>query len=106
MNRALCEYVVQGVDTTIPFGILVMNNKTYQKGDISTAFISEEMPDLAASLGQPDDVITQSALAAALIDFEGQLKQVAAPDGDGKKKSTTSSWKLSGRIDNLKKGLV
>lgn len=109
MNRALSEYIVSGVDTTIPFGKLVMNNETYKKGNLSTAFIPEEMPDLAAALHPPEDQTIRSATAAALVDFEGQLRQVAIPDGTnrkGKKKNAINSWKLSGRIANLKKGLV
>lgn len=41
MRRALEEIVIEGIPTTIPFHIKIMNNKKFIKGDISTNFIDE-----------------------------------------------------------------
>ncbi len=41
MKRALEEIVIEGVQTTIPFHLEVMNNEKFIKGDISTKFIEE-----------------------------------------------------------------
>jgi acetyl-CoA carboxylase biotin carboxylase subunit len=41
MKRALTEYVVTGVKTTIPFHIRVMNNRHFIKGDFDTNFIDK-----------------------------------------------------------------
>lgn len=45
MERALSEYVIEGVKTTITFHQRVMHTETYQKGNATTAFI-EQMGDL------------------------------------------------------------
>ncbi len=42
MKRALGEYIIEGVDTTIPFHLEVLNNKAFNKGKVSTKFIEEE----------------------------------------------------------------
>lgn len=41
MRRALAEYVITGVKTTIPFHIRVMNNKHFIDGDFETNFIDK-----------------------------------------------------------------
>ncbi len=41
MRRALEELVIEGIPTTIPFHIKVMNNEKFIAGDISTNFIEE-----------------------------------------------------------------
>uniref|UniRef100_A0A7C6EMK1 Biotin carboxylase n=1 Tax=candidate division WOR-3 bacterium TaxID=2052148 RepID=A0A7C6EMK1_UNCW3 len=41
MKRALEELVIEGISTTIPFHLEVMNNEKFVAGDISTKFIEE-----------------------------------------------------------------
>ena len=41
MNRALDEYIIEGVKTTIPFHRWVMNNPIFRGGDFGTNFIDE-----------------------------------------------------------------
>lgn len=42
MERALAEYKIEGVKTTIPFHLKVLKNKNYRKGNVTTAFIEKE----------------------------------------------------------------
>ena len=39
MKRALEEYIIEGVKTTIPFHLAVLNNKDFIKGNVTTSFI-------------------------------------------------------------------
>ncbi|MDR3258267.1 MAG: acetyl-CoA carboxylase biotin carboxylase subunit [Fusobacteriaceae bacterium] len=41
MKRALREFIIEGIDTTIPFHLEVLDNKLYKDGKISTNFIAE-----------------------------------------------------------------
>lgn len=41
MNRALTEYVIEGVKTTIPFHQMVINDPHFQSGNYSTDFVEE-----------------------------------------------------------------
>lgn len=47
MERALSEYVIEGVKTTIPFHIQLLKNKKFREGDFTTKFLEDfelEMP--------------------------------------------------------------
>jgi len=45
MQRALEEFVVEGVSTTIPFHLKVMDNKVFQSGVFHTDFIEKNMSE-------------------------------------------------------------
>ena len=39
MERALSEYVIEGIKTTIPFHLQLMRNEDFRKGNFTTKFI-------------------------------------------------------------------
>lgn len=39
MKRALEEFIIEGIKTTIPFHLKVLNDADFQKGEYSTKFI-------------------------------------------------------------------
>ena len=41
MKRALEEFVIEGIETTIPFHIDLMNNKQFQAGNFTTKFLED-----------------------------------------------------------------
>lgn len=41
MHRALSEYVIEGVKTTIPFHIKLMENEQFKKGNFTTKFLED-----------------------------------------------------------------
>jgi acetyl-CoA carboxylase biotin carboxylase subunit len=41
MERALDEYVIDGIHTTIPFHQKVLKNEAFRRGDVNTKFIEE-----------------------------------------------------------------
>lgn len=41
MKRALDEFIIKGIDTTIPFHQLVMENEVFIKGDFNTNFLED-----------------------------------------------------------------
>ena len=45
MHRALTEFIVEGIHTTIPFHIELMKNEQFKSGDFNTGFLDDfEMP--------------------------------------------------------------
>jgi acetyl-CoA carboxylase biotin carboxylase subunit len=42
-RRALDEFIVVGIPTTIPFHQAVVENETFQRGDVYTDFVETEM---------------------------------------------------------------
>ncbi len=100
MARALNEYIVHGVDTTIPFNLLVMKNENFISGKLSTHFIDDEFPELAESLAHSDEDLEISAMAAAIIDYRRHSKITATAT---RQSTAKNAWKLSGRMSGLRK---
>lgn len=52
MNRALNEFIVVGVPTTIPFHKALMKNKNFQEAKLHTSFIEENKRELIVDIEQ------------------------------------------------------
>jgi acetyl-CoA carboxylase biotin carboxylase subunit len=89
MQRALKEFVVEGVPTTIPFHLLVLDNPFFRKGEVYTNFIQLHMSDepVAKQLdkigykkaGLPGGIVPQAPVAQAAPVKPGEVSpEVAA----------------------------
>lgn len=45
MQRSLKEFIIEGVPTTIPFHLLVLENEHFRKGDVYTNFIRKHVEE-------------------------------------------------------------
>jgi len=94
MKRALAEYVVTGVKTTIPFHIRVMNNRHFISGNFDTDFIDkvffkeEEARELANE---------EVALVTAAIQVFTEERKRAVAQQPGEAAGPVSMWKYSTR---------
>ena len=80
-RRALEEYRISGVETTIAFHQEIMTNASFLAGDLSTGFLGEEYPD-GRYATRSDDLCQCAAIAAAIDKFNRERKiTVAARDG-------------------------
>jgi acetyl-CoA carboxylase biotin carboxylase subunit len=59
MRRALLEYLIEGVDTTIPFHLRVMDDPRFQAGDIDTSFVETMGQERSRSAPEPAGVETR-----------------------------------------------
>jgi acetyl-CoA carboxylase biotin carboxylase subunit len=97
-TRALSEYIVNGIRTTIPFHERVMQNEHFLAGDYDSSFIDTKSEEHDAERGK---AYTDAALIAALIkvfrrDRERASQNLKAPvNGPG---GLVSAWKMSGRV--------
>ncbi|MDH6304096.1 acetyl-CoA carboxylase biotin carboxylase subunit [Parabacteroides sp. PF5-5] len=95
MVRALREYKILGIKTTIPFHLSVLHNKTFLKGNYDTTFIDTKFDKEELNRRQNSDP-TVAVIAAAIKHFEGE-KEAAA-------RATTvplvgeSLWKHYGKL--------
>jgi acetyl-CoA carboxylase biotin carboxylase subunit len=55
MLRALDEFEIEGVKTTIPFHEIVLNNPYFQKGEVYTNFIQERIFNDSGISGENSD---------------------------------------------------
>jgi acetyl-CoA carboxylase biotin carboxylase subunit len=93
MRRALVEYRVDGIETTIPFFRLIMEHPDFRAGRFDTGFIDRVLPELSmeAKGGHADAAIA----AAAIMAFE-ESQQVQLPE------ERESAWKRTGRVEGLR----
>ncbi|MFQ5603291.1 MAG: acetyl-CoA carboxylase biotin carboxylase subunit [bacterium] len=106
MIRALQEYEIYGVETSIPFCALVMNNDKFVRGEFDTHFIEKEFLRSADFSGQSDARDSRdeqiAVIAAAL--FENQFNNNAASMSSQTDDLPVSKWKMFGRQQQLQNG--
>ncbi|MFN7146187.1 MAG: acetyl-CoA carboxylase biotin carboxylase subunit [Myxococcota bacterium] len=88
--RALREYRVRGIRTSIPFFEAILRDEDFKRGDYSTGFLSAERMKKLTDASHNDRIAT---IAAAIAKLEADTKPVRAPAA-GK---AESAWKTSGR---------
>lgn len=97
MSRALSEYQINGITTTVEFHKKVIQNEKFQKGELSTNFIEEEIyPKL-----KEDKKINLEylAISAALADYLTSRKVETQYIQNG---VVESVWKRQARIAGLR----
>ncbi len=106
MRRALDEYTIGGIKTTLPFFREIVRDSEFIEGRLDTGFISrwQERRQINQSEHQPSGLAAESddlgerrdiALIAAALDYQHRVKanSVSAPTGS----QTVSRWKNAGR---------
>ena len=97
MRRALSEYVIRGIKTSIPFHQMVMQNPNFIAGEYDTTFIDR----ILGKIEYKKENYEIAAIAAVVSQFLQEKKAVA--------KETKSSepginpWKLAGRQSQLRR---
>ena len=94
LARAVAEYRVVGICTTLPFFAWVLEQPAFLAGNIDTGFIDEHLPD---SFGDPPaDVERVAAIAAAVGVYRARRARQAR---GGERGRGTSAWWRSGLAD-------
>ena len=91
MRRALPEYRVEGIKTTIPFFTFIMNNPDFQAGELRHRLHRPHPAGASISRIAPSDGATLDAAiaAAAILAFE-ESQNVQLPE------DTVSRWRRGG----------
>jgi acetyl-CoA carboxylase, biotin carboxylase subunit len=100
MRRALSEYVVGGIKTTIPFHQWLMDDADFQAGRLDTGFIERRYRPQGVP---PDQVAQDVAVIAAALDHRRSTKQTAPPPMSQGGDDGLSPWKLAGRVDLMRR---
>ena len=105
LKRALDEYEVSGITTTLPFFRDVVRDQEFVAGRLDTGFISRFNERCAtAKESGPSEEESDMAIIAAALQFvkQGRPKPAQAVS------STSSRWKMSGRAAalNARQGLI
>ena len=89
MRRALAEFRVVGISTTIPFCQFVLADSEFKAGRYTTHFVEERFT--TAPDGSSDRELTEAAIAAALSFTKGASGEAKALATNGR--AGTSRWK-------------
>jgi len=102
MRRALEEYRIGGIHTTIPFHQQVMDLTRFQGGQFDTSFV--DGPDGFRLADSPSrDLAKVAAIAAALLEHEKGQQAVILGTAAGSRARTVSPWKQAGRPGELRR---
>jgi acetyl-CoA carboxylase biotin carboxylase subunit len=96
MKRALMEYRVEGIDTTIPFFTFIMNHPDFAAAKFDTSFIDRILKEIDFGGGGARDSQLDAAIAAAAIMAFEESQNVRLPENGG------SAWKRAGRSEGLR----
>ena len=93
-RRALREYLIDGVATTIPFHKWIMEQEEFEKGNIHADFIDAKF--VGATPVEEEELLRAALISAALDVFERERKIYVPPANEGKARG--SAWKLYGKL--------
>ena len=86
MIRAIDEYEITGIETTLPFGKFVMQHKAFISGDFDTHFVGKYFkPEMLESKNQEEAEI--AAILATIL-----INQKTNKTNNQSVSSSTSSW--------------
>jgi acetyl/propionyl-CoA carboxylase alpha subunit len=102
MRRALAEYRIGGIHTTIPFHQQVMDSTRFQGGQFDTQFL--DGPDGFRMSATPSrDLGKVAAIAAALAEHERGQEAVVLGASSDPRGTHFSPWKQAGRGSGLRR---
>lgn len=101
MRRALAEYEVRGIKTTLPFFRWVLDDEDFVAGRFDTGFIDRK---LGARNGAPLQQASGDAqdLAAIAVALSLATSAAGAAVGEVRSSTTSSRWRDLARLDSLR----
>jgi acetyl/propionyl-CoA carboxylase alpha subunit len=98
MQRALAEYVILGVKTSIPFHRRILDDPQVLAGQIHTQFLEGW---LAKGLGEETEGLAEIALVAGSLYLH--TKKPSVPVSAGQGGPAESLWKLAARHEAVRR---
>ncbi len=98
MRRALDEYRIQGIRTTIPFHRRLIRHPAFLAADLDTHFIERHGAELTQAPEPPPEVVDVALIAVAISAARRTEGAAAAATG------APSQWRRAARRDGLRSG--
>ncbi len=97
MKRALGEYHVGGIRTTIPFFLAVLEDEEFHQGETDTGYIARflERQKAKAENEQAEHHIAAAIVAAMDFAQQARAQQISSTTSQTQK---VSKWKMAGRV--------
>lgn len=97
-RRALSEYFLKGIKTTLPFSERVMQNDRFIAGDYDTSFFDCSFVREDAAREKPHEDVAQLAVAIRAFRSDQTRARTIMATSDTTLLAAESGWKMSGRI--------
>lgn len=101
MKRALFEYKITGIKTSIKFLEKIMDHPDFRDGEYDTHFIEKNQQSLLSAEEESNPVNTDMAIIAAYIDFTAKLEKSVMGDFVINRKN--EKWKEYGLMKSLQR---
>mgnify|MGYP000846044974 FL=1 len=101
MKRALYEYKITGVKTSIRFLERIMDNDDFRNGIYNTHFIDEHMDELMSEAPRGGQIFEDMAVIATYFDYITKMEKVAMSDFTVTQ--SCDNWKTYGLKKNLQR---
>ena len=103
MRRALDEYTVGGIKTTLPFFREIIRDAEFVEGNLDTGFIQKwqdrkatQIIDEISDTAQTEQLHSDVAIIAAALDYQNQIAN-GATNVRSNEQGAASRWKMFGR---------
>jgi acetyl-CoA carboxylase biotin carboxylase subunit len=110
MKRALSEFEIDGVPTTVKFHEAVLSHPAFVEGEFNTGFIEKEAEYFKNAFSQiTQDHLESAAILSAVIAAQDQQKSspsVVATGKSGEAPAAASIWRERGRFESIRRGGV
>ncbi len=97
MLRAIAEYRIVGVETTLPFGDFVLRHEAFLNGDFDTNFVKQYFEPAMLNKVEPEEEKIAAMLACFLQQHKPQNHLTANGKHADSRSKNNSNWKLRGR---------
>jgi acetyl-CoA carboxylase, biotin carboxylase subunit len=97
MRRALAEYRVSGIKTSVPFHQEIMNSTEFMWGTFDTGFLSRRRVGARQPYSTDHEKLA-AVVAAMIVHEEGRQAAMHVGQGDQNDGARTGLWKQAGRI--------
>lgn len=105
MKRALQEFIIEGVKTTIPFHQLVLSKKQFLRGNITTSFIeNNRILDELKGLKPKKEVLSKEKKVLIVTTAVSQYLAKKQPIVNNK--SQINSWVMAARQEAMNEGVL
>lgn len=95
MKNALDEYVIEGIETTIPFHKRILDDELFRKGNIYVGFVEERIGNLMMRKTHRGEEI--AALSVVLATYLIKKQEGLAVTARRRNAESMSAWKMVGR---------
>ena len=79
MERAIDDYAITGVETTLPFCRFVMGHPAFRSGNYDTLFVRDHFRPELLEGNDPAEMMAAALVAAAVVDGEANVPATEAP---------------------------